>query len=47
MYLLGINSLRVIRFEIILMDSGFIGRIPNNIVVSNVFSKLKAIKRVL
>jgi hypothetical protein len=29
-YLLGVDSLRVVRLRIALMDDGFVGRAPNN-----------------
>ena len=47
MYLLGVDSFGVVQLRITLMDGGFIGRTPNNIVASDGFSRLRAIRRVL
>ena len=44
MYLLGVDSLRVIQFRITLVDSGFVGKTPNVLIV---FSRIRALERAL
>ena len=44
MYLLGIDSLRIVQLGIALADSGFAGGTPNVLIV---FSRIRALERAL
>ena len=47
MYLLGVDSLGVIQPRIPLMDGGFIGRIPNDVIQAFAWSERTLIRRSL
>ena len=44
MYLSSIDSLRIVQLGIALVDSGFVGKTPNVLIV---FSRIRALERAL